>query len=108
VSRARPGSYFPLLRALHTASAAEGSRLHAAAMREGLCPHSDRDARLSAALTGYLACAARHPALFAFMLLSHYANFRDPDLPAAESASYAVLAEISVGLRWSGAEGADW
>jgi hypothetical protein len=42
------------------------------------------------------------------MLLSHYANFRDPDLAAAESASYAVLAEISVGLRWSDAEGADW
>jgi AcrR family transcriptional regulator len=107
VSHAAPRNHFPSLRALHTAIAAEGFRLHAAAMREGVGPHADRDARLRAALAGYVAFAARHPALFAFMFSSHYADFHDPDLAAAGRASYAVLAEISQGLRWPGAEGPD-
>jgi AcrR family transcriptional regulator len=107
VSHTAPRHQFPSLRALHTAIAAEGFRRHARAMRDGLTEASTRADRFRAATKGYVAFAAREPALFALMFSWHRVDHDDPDLRTAGSESYGVLREVSEGLIWPGAEGPD-
>lgn len=107
VSHAAPRNHFASLRALMTAIAAEGFRRHTAAMREGLAEGAPREARLRAAMSGYVAFATRHPALFALMFSAQHIDVRDPELGQASKDSYGVLTEISRGLLWPGAEGPD-
>jgi AcrR family transcriptional regulator len=105
VSHAAPRNHFGSLGGLLTAIAAEGFRRHAAAMRRGLDGRSTRDDRLRAAITGYAAFAAGHPALFTLMFSPDHCALDDPALAEAAADSYAVLREISTGLDWDKGEG---
>jgi AcrR family transcriptional regulator len=105
VSHTAPRNHFASLEALQSAIAAEGFRLHARAMREGLGPDPSREERLRAAVRGYVAFALRDPDLFALMFSTMRHKLDDPDRAEAASASYAVLSEVSRGLVWPGAAG---
>jgi len=105
VSHAAPRRHFPSLEALQAAIAAEGFRMHARAMREGVGPASTREERLRVAMRGYVGFALREPELFALMFATMREKPDDPERAAAATASYAVLAEVSRGLVWPGAEG---
>jgi len=100
VSHAAPKNHFGHLRGLLTAIAAEGFRRHVAFMRAGLRPRQGREARLKAAIEGYVRFAQAHPHLFALMFSSAHCDFADAELGAAASASYDVLREIATGLDW--------
>lgn len=107
VSHTAPRNHFPSLGALHSAIAAEGFRMHAAAMQVGIGPMSTREERLRAAVLGYVTFALEHPELFALMFAVMRQQPDDPDRSAAAAASYAVLEGISRGLVWPGAAGDD-
>lgn len=104
VSHAAPRNHFGSHRGLLTAIAAEGFRLHARDMRAGLAPGADRQARLHAAMEGYVRFARSHPALFALMFSPLHCDMKDPELLEASRASYAVLTDISRGLDWDKAD----
>ncbi len=105
VSHTAPKNHFGSLRGLMTAIATEGFRRHAAFMREGLTEAATRSERRDAALSGYVRFAEAHPHLFELMFSPLFCDLRDETLSGAASGSYAVLAEISDGLDWPGAEG---
>lgn len=105
VSHAAPRNHFGSLRGLLTAIGAEGFRRHAAFMQEGLTCAENRESRLRAAMTGYVRFARTYPALFELMFSTQLCDRENPDFSEAGSASYAILAEISEGLDWPGAEG---
>jgi AcrR family transcriptional regulator len=105
VSHTAPRNHFASLDALLSAIAAEGFRLQARAMREGLGPDPNREERLRAAVRGYVAFALREPELFALMFAAMRRKSDDPDRAEAARSSYAVLSEVSRGLVWPGAEG---
>ena len=89
---------------LLTAIAAEGFHRHARAMCEGVSDQSDPQARLMAAMTGYVRFARAHPALFGLMFSSLHCDMRDAELMAAGRDSYAVLSGIARGLDWDKAD----
>lgn len=105
VSHTAPRNHFASLAALHSAIAAEGFRMHAAAMRAGVGPDSTREERLRAAVLGYVTFALREPELFALMFATMRQQQDDPDRMQAAAASYAILEDISKGLVWPGATG---
>lgn len=107
VSHTAPKNHFGSLRGLLTAIAAEGFRRHAAFMRDGLDPASDRPARLRAAMNGYVRFARKHPALFELMFSPVLCDTQDPALRAAGAESYSILADIAQGLTWDKGRGAD-
>lgn len=104
VSHTAPKNHFGSLRGLLTAIAAEGFLRHARLMREGLSDASGREARLAAAMTGYVRFARAHPALFLLMFSAQHCDFEDPELRRAAEDSYAVLAEIARDLDWDKAD----
>lgn len=109
VSHTAPRNHFGSLKGLLTAIGAEGFRLHAEAMREGVSETSKGRERLSAAMRGYVDFALRHPALFSMMFSPEYCDFQDEALLANARDSYAVLEDISRDLDWTKADapGAD-
>lgn len=100
VSHTAPKNHFGSLRGLLTAIGAEGFRMHARAMRDGVSETSPGKERLRAAIDGYVAFAEAHPALFAMMFSPLYCDFADEDLSTEARKSYAVLEDISTGLDW--------
>ena len=100
VSHTAPKNHFGSLRGLLTAIGAEGFRLHARAMQEGVSDASPGPDRLQAAFSGYVSFAERHPALFSMMFSPLYCDFEDETLGAEARKSYAVLEDISTGLDW--------
>lgn len=100
VSHSAPKNHFGSLRGLLTAIAAEGFRRHAAFMREGVEDVGDPQARLHAAMQGYVRFARQHPHLFELMFSPRHCDHDDADLRAAGRDSYAVLAGIAKGLDW--------
>lgn len=107
VSHAAPKNHFGSLKGLITAIAAEGFRLHAEFMRQGLTEGAARGGRLRAAMGGYARFAAAHPHLFELMFSPNYPDFADPVLRENAAASYGVLREISTGLDWDKAGALD-
>ncbi|MCZ8187900.1 MAG: TetR/AcrR family transcriptional regulator [Beijerinckiaceae bacterium] len=95
VSHTAPKNHFGSLKGLLTAIAAEGFRRHAAALEAGLRPEDGPVERLHAAADGYVRFARDHPALFRLMFSADLCNHEDPDLSAAASASYGVLARLA-------------
>lgn len=100
VSHAAPAHHFASLTDLRTAVMAAGHREFAKAMRDrlkqvdqGRVPPSPR-ARILAALHGYVAFAARNPALFQMMFGGAPRNDDDTEFCAASEASLDVLREI--------------
>jgi AcrR family transcriptional regulator len=104
VSHTAPKNHFRSLRSLLTAIAAEGFRRHHAFMRMGLSERSDSEARLRAAIEGYVRFAREHKGLFRLMFSDQHCDFDDAELSEAAAASYAVLSEIAAGLDWDKAD----
>jgi len=104
VSHTAPKNHFGSLRGLLTAMATEGFRRHAAFMRNGLDDAAGPQARLDAAMQGYVRFAQRHPHLFDLMFSPLHCDHQDPDLRAAGHDSYTVLAGIARGLDWDKAD----
>lgn len=100
VSHTAPKNHFGSLRGLLTAIGAEGFRMHARAMQEGVSDASPGSDRLQAAIRGYVSFAERHPALFSMMFSPLYCDFEDETLGTEARKSYAVLEDISTGLDW--------
>ena len=100
VSHTAPRNHFGSLRDLLTAIGAEGFRLHARAMREGVVDASPGPERLQAAMKGYVAFAEAHPALFAMMFSVQYCDFTSEELQTEASKSYRILEDIATGLDW--------
>lgn len=100
VSHTAPRNHFAGLDALLGAIAAEGFRMHAAAMREGVEDAPTGRARLDAAAAGYVRFALRNPALFRIMFSHRLADVESDELAAASQDSYCVLRGISDGLVW--------
>jgi AcrR family transcriptional regulator len=100
VSHTAPKNHFGSLRGLLTAIGAEGFRLHAREMQEGVSGASPGPERLTAAIRGYVNFAERHPALFSMMFSPLYCDFEDETLGAEARKSYAVLEDIATGLDW--------
>lgn len=107
VSHTAPRNHFGSLKGLLTAIGAEGFRLHAEAMREGISDTSKGRERLSAAMRGYADFATRHPALFSMMFSPEYCEFQNEELIANARASYAILEDISRDLDWVHADSPD-
>lgn len=105
VSHTAPKNHFGNLRGLLTAIAAEGFRRHAVALETGLRPEDGAVERLHAAATGYVGFAQDNPALFRLMFSASLCDFADPELSAAASASYAVLARLAGALEPRTADG---
>ncbi|MCZ8376979.1 MAG: TetR/AcrR family transcriptional regulator [Beijerinckiaceae bacterium] len=95
VSHTAPKNHFGSLKGLLTAIAAEGFRRHAAALEAGLKPADGPIERLQAAAEGYVRFARENPALFRLMFSGDLCDFNDPDLTAAASASYGILARLA-------------
>jgi AcrR family transcriptional regulator len=104
VSHAAPRNHFGSLQGLRTAIAAEAFRRHAAFMREGVGEGGAPEARLRAAMKGYVRFAVRHPALFDLMFSATLRDGADADFQAAAEGSYAVLADVARGLDWDRAD----
>lgn len=104
VSHAAPRNHFGSLMGLRTAIAAEAFRRHAAFMRAGVGEGGAPEARLRAAMDGYVRFAAQHPALFDLMFSATLREFADPELQAAGEGSYAVLRDVARGLDWDKAD----
>ncbi len=104
VSHAAPRNHFGSLRALLSAIAAEGFTRHRRALLGDLPPDAPHRARFDAAMQGYVAFAAEHPALFDLMFSPVQCDFDDPALTAAAAASYDVLRGIATGLIWDKAD----
>ncbi|WP_284177204.1 TetR/AcrR family transcriptional regulator [Rhabdaerophilum sp. SD176] len=104
VSHTAPKNHFGSLKGLLTAIAAEGFRRHAAALEAGLKPADGPVERLHAAAEGYVRFARAHPALFRLMFSADLCDFGDPDLTAAASESYGVLARLAGRLEPGTAE----
>jgi AcrR family transcriptional regulator len=100
VSHTAPRNHFAGLDALLAAIAAEGFRMHAAAMRAGVEDAPRGRARLHAAAEGYTRFARENPALFQIMFSPRFKDTEDADLRAAGAESYAVLRDIAEGLVW--------
>lgn len=100
VSHTAPKNHFDGLNGLLAAIAAEGFRMHAAAMRHGVEGTAEGRERLEAAAQGYVRFAQENPALFRLMfsLLLKEADY--PELSEAAMESYCVLRDISEGLDW--------
>jgi AcrR family transcriptional regulator len=107
VSHAAPKNHFPHLRALLTAMAAEGFRLHRAAMLAGVSERAKPQARRMAAVKGYVGFAERHPHLFSLMFSGLHVDFADVELGLAAGESYGVLRGIAEGLPWDRAQAAN-
>ena len=107
VSHTAPKNHFGSLRGMLTAIGIEGFHRHAAFMREGVDAASGRKARQRAAMDGYTRFAFTHPHLFELMFSPLYCDYTNADLQRAASASYAVLADIAVGLNWDKAGAPD-
>lgn len=107
VSHTAPKNHFGSLRGVLTAIGIEGFHRHAAFMRQGVDAASGPKARQLAAMEGYARFALTHPHLFELMFSPLYCDYANPDLQKAAQASYAVLADISVGLDWDKARAPD-
>ena len=107
VSHTAPKNHFGSLRGVLTAIGIEGFHRHAAFMRQGVDAASGPKARQLAAMEGYARFALTHPHLFELMFSPLYCDYTNPDLQKAAQASYAVLADISVGLDWDKARAPD-
>jgi AcrR family transcriptional regulator len=104
VSHTAPKNHFGSLRGLLTAIATEGFCRHAAFMQAGVSDLSEPQARLHAAMEGYVRFASDHPALFSLMFSKEHCEMTDPALRMASAESYAVLAGIARGLDWDKAD----
>ena len=104
VSHTAPKNHFGSLRGLLTAMGTEAFHRHAAFMRQGVDAASGQKARQLAAMEGYARFALTHPHLFELMFSPLYCDYENTALQHAAKASYAVLADISVGLDWDKAD----
>ncbi|MEM7407713.1 MAG: TetR/AcrR family transcriptional regulator [Pseudomonadota bacterium] len=106
VSHAAPKNHFADVRRLRSAIAAEGFRRHRDAMRAAVDNAGPaRAARLRAAGDAYIEFAVSQPKLFTLMFAIDKHAPDDPELLAASRASYAVLEEVTEGLRYERSNG---
>lgn len=107
VSHTAPKNHYPSIRHLLTAIGAEGFRRFTAEMRAGIDEDASRDAKLHAALQGYVRFASQHPELFRMMFSPEYCDLKDDSVRAVASESFAILSDISRDLDWDKAREPD-